>query len=283
MRRTPYQAIAAIMVMFLTFLTLMGFLLLAVGSQQIISFYESKPQAIIFFKDGTKEDDITAIQSALTQTGRVTGIQFVSKDEALENYREKNKDKPALLELVTANILPASLEVSTVLPSDLKPIAEMLQKEPVIEEIVIPEDVIQSLTKATAVIRWTGGGAVVFLITFALLITVMIIGFKIRIKRNEIAIMRLLGASTWFIRAPFLLEGITYGVIGAVSAWIVTYLLMWYFNPYLEFYLEGIPSNVITLPIPPLFMLGLLIVALIVALVIGGVGSMLAVRRHLKS
>lgn len=283
MRRTPYQALAACMVMFLTFLTFIGFLLLTFGSQKIISYYESKPQAIIFFKDGTKDTDITAIQNALVKTGRVTSTQFVSKEEALQNYRDKNKDKPALLELVTANILPASLEVSTLTPADLSPIAEMLKNEPVIEEIVIPKDVIQSLTKATAVIRWTGGGVVVFLIGFALIITVMIIGFKIRIKRNEIAIMRLLGASTWFIRAPFLLEGIAYGVIGAFSAWVIVYGLVWYFNPYLEFYLEGIPSNVITLPVPPLFMLGLLFIALFTAVLIGGLGSYVAVKRHLKS
>lgn len=283
MRRTPYQALAAVMVMFLTFLTLMGFLILAIGSQRIIGYYESKPQAIVFFKDGTKEDDIQAIENALTQTGRVTSLRFVTKEEALESYREKNKDKPALLELVTANILPASLEISTQTPSDLAPLAGMLKKEPVIEEIVIPEDVIQSLTKATTVIRWTGGGAVLFLVGFAILITVMIIGFKIRIKRNEIAIMRLLGASTWFIRAPFILEGITYGVLGAIAAWIVSYGALWYFNPYLEFYLNGIPSNVVTLPVPPLFMLALLCLGLLAAVIIGSSGSYLAVRRHLKS
>ena len=131
-RRTPYQALAASMVMFLTFLTLSGFLLLAICSQQVLRYYESKPQAIAFFKDGTTESDIQAIKNALNQTGKVTGQKFVSKDDALQIYRQRNQNNPLLLELVTANILPASLEISTQTPEDLKPIAEIVNMEPVL-------------------------------------------------------------------------------------------------------------------------------------------------------
>src|SRR3989344_706184 len=183
------------MVMFLTFLTLSSFSILALGSHQIWRFYESKPQAIAFFKGGTTETDIQAIQNALSQTGKITQFKYVAKEEALEIYRERNKSNPTLLELVTANILPASLEISTQTPDDLKPIAEIVKREPVVEEVVFPEDVVQTLTSFTKVIRVTGGTIVGFLMVFATLVILMIIGFKIRLKRNEIEIMRLLGAS----------------------------------------------------------------------------------------
>lgn len=277
-RRTPYQALAASMVMFLTFLTLLLFLLLALGSQEILKYYESKPQVIAFFKDNTTESDIRAIEGALNQSGRVSTLKYVSKEEALKIYQERNKNNPALLELVTANILPASLEISTISPQDLSTIAEIIKKEPVIEDVVYPEDVIQALTRGTGVVRTVGLIAVTFLIIFAFLVILMIIGFKIRLKRGEIEIMKLLGASTWFIKAPFIIEGITYGVAGAILAWIISYTLVWYFTPFIQ----GFLGEITLLPVSPIVMLSLLLVTISIATIIGGLGSFGAVRRYLR-
>lgn len=279
-RRTPYQALAASMIMFLTFLTLSIFLILALGSREIIRFYESKPQAIAFFKDGTTDSDIKTIQNALDLTGRVTGFKYVSKEEALQIYRDRNKDNPMLLELVTANILPASLEISTLAPEDLKQIAEVVKQEPVVEDVVFPEDVVASLTQATGLIRVVGGGVTGFLIAFSTLIIVLIVGFKIRIKREEIEIMKLLGASTWFIRMPYILEGITYTLIGAFAGWLLSFFTVWYFEPLLVRSLGEAAGRL--LPISPLFAGGLLGVEVLLAILVGGIGSMVAVRRYLN-
>lgn len=277
-RRTPYQALAVSMIMFLTFLTLMIFMIVAIGSQKILQYYESKPQAIAFFKDGATEQDIRVIENALVQTGRVTNLKFVSKEQALEIYKDRNKNNPTLLELVTANILPASLEISTTSPKDLEPIAQILEREPVIEEVAVPEDVIKSLTDATGFVRFMGVIVVGFLLVFSLLVLLMVIGFKIRVKRNEIEIMKLLGASTWFIRSPFLLEGITYCFVGAVLGWAGSILAIWYITPFMEQPL----SEVKILPVSPLLYLTLLGVATVAAVVIGFIGSYGAVRRYLK-
>lgn len=277
-RRTPYQALTASMVMFLTFLALTLFLILAVLSQKVLTYYESKPQAIAFFKDNTPNTDIETIKNALIQTGKVTSLKYVSKEEALNIYKERNKDKPALLELVSANILPASLEISTLSPSDLGPIAEILRKEPVIEEVVYPEDVVKSLSNATRLIRYVGAGVVSFLIMFSTLIILTIIGFKLRLRRKEIEIMRLLGASTWFIRLPFIAEGVLYGVVGAFFAWSVTYITIWYFTPFIPNSIQDLKI----LPISPLLMLSLLGIEIIVAFLIGVIGSFGAVRRYLN-
>lgn len=282
-RRTPYQALAATMAMFLAFLAFSSFLLLAMGSQKVLRFYESKPQTIAFFKDGTKDEDVKAIQEALNSTGRVTKFKYVSKNEALNIYRERNKNNPMLLELVTANILPASLEISAQTPEDLKPIADVLRKEPVVEEVVFPEDVVAQLAQATKFIRTIGGSVVGFLITFSTIIIVMIIGFKIRIKREEIETMKLLGASTWFIRMPFIVEGMIYTLIGATLGWIANYFMLWYFEPILTNAnnLFSFEIGQIILPVSPVFMLELLLVQVVVALVVGGIGSLFAVRRYL--
>lgn len=277
-RRTPFQAIAASMVMFLTFFALLTFLILALGSQASLKYFESKPQVIVFFKEGTTSQDVDAIQNALESETRVVGTKYVSKDDALQIYRDKNKSDPALLELVTANILPASLEISTQNPEDLAPVADILKKEPVVSEVIVPEDVVATLTSLTRIIRVVGGTTVGFLMVFATLVIIMIIGFKIRLRRGEIEIMRLLGASPSFIRNPFILEGIFYGLTGAFLSWLISYALLWYFTPFLQGYLGEIKL----LPVNPLIMLTLLGASLGLAIVVGGLGSMAAVRRYLK-
>lgn len=278
MRRTPFQALAASMVMFLTFLALQIFVILAAGSQESLRYFESKPQVIIFFKEGTTSQDVSAIENALRQEGKVTKTKFVSKDMALQIYREKNKNDPMLLELVTASILPASLEISTQSPQDLAPVAEILKKEPVVSDVIVPEDLVATLTSVTQIIRVVGGATVAFLMIFATLVIIMIIGFKIRLKRTEIEIMRLLGANSSFIRNPFILEGLFYGIAGTTLAWMISYILLWYFTPFLQGYL----GEVRLLPVNPLFMLALLGGSLTVACFVGGLGSFAAVRRYLK-
>lgn len=277
-RRTPFQAAAASMVMFLTFFVLVSFLILGAGSQETLKYFESKPQAIAFFKEGTTPQDVSAIENALKAENRVSKTVFVSKEEALKKYQEANKDQPLLTELVNASILPASLEISTKSPEDLSVIADILAKEPVVEQVFLPKDVIKNLTSVSRIIRTVGISVVGFLLVFSTLVIVMIIGFKIRLRRTEIEIMRLLGASPSFIRNPFLLEGIFYGVCGAIIAWGVSYALLWYFTPFLQGYL----GEVKLLPVNPIFMLELLGASLILATVVGAIGSSLAVRRYLK-
>ncbi|MBI4035451.1 FtsX-like permease family protein, partial [Candidatus Daviesbacteria bacterium] len=145
-------------------------------------------------------------------------------------------------------------------------------------EVIVPEDVVKTLTSVTKIIRIVGAVVVSFLTIFATLVILMIIGFKIRLRRGEIEIMRLIGASSSFIRNPYVLEGMFYGVVGAASAWVIVYLLLWYFTPFLQIYL----GEVKLVPVSPILMLILLGASLAVACIIGGLGSIGAVRRYLK-
>ncbi len=277
-RRTPFQAMAAVMVMFLTFFALIAFILVAAGSQITLKYFENRPQAIAFFKEGTTDQDIQLLQNTLNQDTRVSETVYVTKEDAFQKYQLDNKAEPGLTELVTASMLPASLEISTNSPSDLATVAQLLNKEPVVEQVYIPKDVIQNLVSFTTVVRVVGSGVVGFLMIFSTLVILMIIGFKIRLRRNEIEIMRLLGASPSFIRNPFIFEGIFYALFGGVLSWAIIWGLLWYFTPFLQGYL----GEVQLLPVNPIFMLGLLGSVFLVSLIIGGLGSISAVRRYLK-
>src|SRR3990167_1372911 len=126
-RRSPYQAFAAIFVMTLTFLFISFFTFLLYGSTKAISYFESRPQVTAFFKNEVKQADIDNLKESLMATNKISSIKFVSKVDALKIYKEQNKDDPLLLELVTADILPASLEISTVKIEDLSQIYNMLK------------------------------------------------------------------------------------------------------------------------------------------------------------
>ena len=277
-RRSPFQAIAASLVMFLTFFALLYSLLLASASQVALKSFESKPQVIAFFKDGTTQEDIMAIQNALGSQPSVSQSHYVSKEDALEIYRDRNKNDPALLELVTANILPASLEVSTKNPQDLKLVADILKREPVVDDVIFPEDVIYPLISVTKFVRVMGSSAVAFLLFYALIMIAMLISFKIRLKREEIEIMRLVGASNWYIRGPYIVEGGLYGLIAALFALVVFYPLVYAISGTLT---RLVPeTNIFRYFLQHSWQVVLMMI--VAGLALGILSSLIAIRKHLK-
>lgn len=278
-RRSPYQAAAAVAIMMLTFFIASIFILIAAGSERILYYFETRPQATAFFKDETEMTQIDNLEAKLAASGKVKEMKFVTKEEALAIYREQNKDDPLLLEMVTANILPASLEVSAVDIAYLGEVAEIMRQEPGVEEVIFQEEVVEALKNWTSSLRKIGAGLIIFLGLVSFLIILVIIGMRVAARREEIEILQLIGASSWYIRAPFIFEGIFYGVVGAFFAWGTSYLLLLYATPLLVSFLAGIPL----LPVPILFMLALLGGEILAGVLIGILGSFIAVRRYLHS
>lgn len=277
-RRAPYQALAAVSIMVLTFFVATLTVLVAAGSDKILRYFETRPQITTFFKDEVKTEEIDSLKAKLNQTGKIKEIRFVSKEEALSIYKEQNKTDPLLLEMVTANILPASLEISTTNISFLPEIAQILKVEPTIEEVIFQEDVVKSLKNWTDAVRKIGIGLTGFLGLVSFLIILIIIGMKIALRKDEIEILRLVGANNWYIRAPFILEGIFYGSLGAFLAWGLSLILILYSTPLLVNFLAGISL----FPIPILFLLTILGVEIMLGIILGTLGSLWAVRRYLK-
>ena len=277
-RRSPYQAFAAILIMTLTFLVISFFTFILVGASSIVNYFESKPTLTAFFKNEAKEEEIKALEESIKATDKVASVKFVSKKEALQIYREQNKDDPLLLDLVTEDILPASLEISAVKIEDLSDIHDTLKGYPIVSEIIYQKDIVSALTSWTNALRKIGIAIIAILALVSIFIMGVITGVKISQKKEDIEIMKLIGASSWYIRWPFILEGVFYGVVGAFLGWGIASLSLWYSGPYLEFFLKGIPI----FPISFIFLLGLLGMELIIAVVLGAFSSFAAVLRYLK-
>ncbi|MBI2617209.1 ABC transporter permease [Candidatus Gottesmanbacteria bacterium] len=290
-RRTPYQTLAAIFMIAITLFVLSIFLLIAAISSAVISYFESKPQITVFFQETVDKSQIDAISGRLQGTGKVASLIYVSKDEALKIYQEQNKNDPLLLEMVTADILPESIEVSTYSPSQLTEIAEILKSEKGIDEVVFQKDVVDTLISWTSTIRKMGIVFLVFLLAATFFILLTSIGMKIANRKDEIEILKLVGATPWYIRRPFIAEGLAYGVMGAFISWIIASGIVLYAQPYMTSFLQGIPPlalfSISTFSFhiwPPniYLFLGLFLTLELAGITIGLLGSLLAVSRYMK-
>ena len=279
-RRTPYQALVAVCIMSLTFLAISVFAFIVFGSSVVIQYFESKPQVTAFFKDEAKQEEIDSLKQALSQTGKVSKIRFVSKKEALKIYKQQNKEDPLLLDLVTEDILPASLEISTTNIEDMGAVSDMLKNSPSVSEVIYQKDVVATLTKWTNAIRIIGITLITILALVSIFIMMTVIGFKVSQKREEIEIMKLLSATNWYIRWPFILEGVFYGVIGTIIGWGSAMLGLIYAPETVKLFLSSL--NISFESISIVFFLQLLAGELFIAIIIGMIASSVAVLRYLK-
>lgn len=286
-RRSPNQALAATLTMFLMFLVGGVFFLASLASVSILGFFEGKPQITVFFAPKAGQTEADNLKKKLEATGKVASTKFVSKDEALAIYREQNKNDPLLLEMVTADILPASLEVSANDPKYLAELAPVIQGTEGVDEVVYQRDVVDSLLAWTNAIRIVGGVLALLLALDSLLIIGTVIAMKVALKRDEIEILTLVGASPWAIRAPFLVEGGTYGAFGAALASLILIGVVIWLRPFLYAFLGMIPVlHALLLSVTsPIFLIsagGFFVGTIVLGFILGAVGSWTALIRYLR-
>jgi len=235
LRRSPFQSLAAILVMWLNFLAATILLVLIFVFSSLLNYFETRPEVTAFLKDKVSQAQVEQMRQQLSQFEGVKEVRFVSKEEALRIYREQNKDNPLLLEMVSAEILPASLEISAISPEYLTKVADFLkEKKDLVEEVVFQRDVVERLSFWIRTIRNGGLATVGFLSFVSLVVIMVIIGMKIAAHRDEISILRSLGASHCYIQTPFLLEGVIYGLIGALLGALLVFGAVFYWRSQIE-------------------------------------------------
>lgn len=279
-RRSPFQNLTAIMTTTLTLLVVSIFSLLSIGSIKVLEYFESAPQVIAFFKPGEDLSDIQIanIRAQLDKTGKVNEFRYVSTREAEAIYKEKNKDNPLLLELVDYNILPASIEISANDLKDLKELNNLLQAQEGVDEVIYYEDIVTNLSRWISSVKKLGAGMIAYLTLESVLVIIVIIGMQIASRKEEIEILKLIGATNWFIRKPFLITAMAYGLTGGFLAWSMSYLLLLYSTPFLAEWLGDIPLLPISLGVLLLLFFG----EIVLGMIIGIIGGLLATHRFLK-
>jgi len=241
-KRAPYQSLASLLILFFTLTLALFFFNLTSFFYGILTYVETRPQVIVYFDVNAKEKDIMTVKKELDASGKTTSVNYVSQKEALKIYRELNKDNPLLLEMVSADILPASLEVFAKEPEYLSEIASFLKEKPITDEVSYQQDIVDRLLTLTEILRKISIAIFTLLITITIVVLMTTTAFKIALKKDEIELMQLIGATKWYVRKPFLIEGAIFGFFaGTVSFCLLlgTYL---YFKPFISSYLLGIPN-----------------------------------------
>jgi cell division transport system permease protein len=287
-KRSPFQALAALFVLTLTFFVGTMLAVLVYSSANLLAYFETRPQIIAFLKDEITPEQVSALQNRLTGDVRIKDVRYVSKEEALEIYKQATSDNPLLSELVSPTIFPASLEFSV---SDLRFAQEVInevKKEGIVDSVGFTaslggektlEDVVGRLRTLTLYLRIGGGIFVGVLAGTSLLVLLVITGMRITTRRGEIEILDLIGATPAFIRSPIILEALIYSSVGAFVGWLLAFLIWLYATPSLVAYFGDIPI----LPKGTLNLFGLFAIILVGELLLGvGLalsGSYLAVSR----
>ncbi|MDO8452264.1 MAG: permease-like cell division protein FtsX [bacterium] len=290
-RRAPYQALAAIATMVFTFFVATVLAVLAYASTATLKYFETRPQVIAFLKDDITADQISSLQRKLEEDVRLKNVKYVTKDQALKIYKEATSDNPELSALVSPKVFPASLEFTVIDLSFTENVLKEIEGEPVIKQVVFTaslgdtknySEVIQNLQRVTYYIRVGGASILLFLLASSLLVLLVIIGMRISSRREEIEILQLIGATPGFIRMPFVIEGIFYSIGGAFVGWVTSSLLLIYLIPFASKYFGEItifPESATGL----LFLFGIILGAeILLGIILGTTGSLIAIKRYLK-
>ena len=277
-RRSPYQSILTIFLLTITFFIAYCFSLLTVGSEKILSFFVTHPQVIAFMKLDSTTDDLNRISKKMQSKEYVKDVKVVTQQEALKIYQQENQDDPLLLELVTEEILPASIEVAAADAKSLEAIKSDLSSESTVEDVALQEDVIDNLVRWTNAMRLIGLFLLIALTVASFLMIMTTISMKISAKRKNIQIMKFVGANNSYISRPYLLEAIITSSVANILSFAIYFAMILYANPWLKNFLTGI----IDFPIPWQFYAYQFGGGLVLAILLGTVASYSAVARMLK-
>ncbi|MDH7476694.1 MAG: permease-like cell division protein FtsX [Microgenomates group bacterium] len=289
-RRTPYQSLANFLVLFFNLFLSLIIIFLLCFLYGLLNYVESRPQVTVYFKTETAESDIFKLRDTLMNSGKVESIKYISQEEAFNIYKELNKDNPLLLEMVSADILPASLEIYAKKPLYLPEIAEFLKKQPGVDEVNFQKVIIDRLLTLTNIIKKSSFVFFGFLVFITIIILMTITNFKVALKKDEIELLRLLGADGFYIKKPFINEAIFFGFFSSLTAFLIFDAIIFYLNPFMNSYLKGINSLVLNFefyklvvwPINWQFLLIIFSLTTFFGIIISIAASLIAIEKYIK-
>lgn len=283
--RNGYLSIAVIFIIILTVLIFTSLVLINVVGNAALKNLEEKVDISVYLKNSANDSDIEEVKSKIEELGEVKQVEYISRDEALKNFKQEYEDndiiKESLAEL-EINPLPPTFNIKANALDQYQSIVQFLEqnKGEVINKINYDQnkDVINRLHTIIEASKKVGVVLGIVVGAIAILITFNTIRLTIYSHRQEIEIMRLVGASNWYIRMPFIIEGIIYGVCGVVAALIILYPLLDWFSPRVGGFIPGsdvmgyFRDNMATI----------ILLQLAVGVGLGVLSSGIAVRRYLK-
>lgn len=278
LRRNNWMSVASIGTVAVSLFIFGMFLMMVMNMNKLAENMESQVQINVYLLDKVDREQARDIEKDLKEIEGVESVGFVTKDEAMERFKDRLGDQRTLLDaLDETNPLPDSFEVTVTNPDLVKPAAEKMEKIDGVECAKYGQDVMEHLFEITRLLR-IFGFTLMLVLAFA---TLFIISNTIRLtvfaRRKEIAIMKYVGATDWFIRWPFVMEGMVLGLFGSIIAAMVlrtAYTAM----------AEKVYETLAFFPLIPEqpFLTYITIVVVISGMVVGAIGSAVSIKKFLK-
>jgi cell division transport system permease protein len=274
------MSVASTLTVALMLLLFAFFLMTDRGLQAAVGILESKVELVVYLEDSALPSEILALRERISRDPAVSEVLFVTKEEALERLKEIAARRPdlAIETDIGSNPLPASLEIKLASAQESRRVAAGLREEVgrgVVYDVVDNPAVVDQLLTITRFLR-IGGVVVLAMIMFvALFVIVNTIRIAVHARRDEIEIMKLVGATDWFVRWPFILEGMLVGAFGATVALAVVAAAAGPVSSALVSFLD------IQVSLEPNLMAQLAGGILGFALLVGAGGATLSLRTHL--
>ena len=283
--RNGWLSTATILVMTLALFVIGGLMLAGVLSQVVLGELENKIDIAVYFYPNSSEVDIFNVKDSIAALPDVKEVTYISQEQALFEFKDRHKTDQVILgslEELDGNPLEATINIKAKDPSKLAGLANFIKdkKYPIVDKINYFENqvVIDKLSNIMSSVRNTGLGIILVLALVAVLVAFNTVRIAIWSSREEINIMRLVGASSWFVRGPFIFEGVIHGITSGGLASLLFYPSLWVLSPKL---LVVVPSIDLYLYFQNNFLqfAGILMG---IGVVLGVFSSFIAIRKYLR-
>lgn len=284
--RNYWLSTATVAVMSLALIVIGGVTLFNVMTQAVVANLENRVDISVYFNRDVDETKILSVREELVGLEEVKNIDYVSQDEAVRRFQERHKDNAVLLQSLQeldTNPLEPSLNIKAHYASQYESIANYLNQDRfqgLIEKINYKQnkEIIEKLTHLTGNIQ--NGG---LLISFVLAVIAILVSFNtIRLTmytwRDEISVMRFVGAGNWYIRGPFMVEGIIYGIVSGLITLFVLYPVLYILSPKVTRFLPEVDL----LYFYQANFWGFLLLLVGIGIILGAFSSFIAIRRYLR-
>lgn len=277
-KRNIWMTLASIFTVVLSLFILGFFSIVILNLNKMADTLESQVQISVYLKDDLSQEEIDETKETLSKIEGLQDIKFTTREEAMKNFKERLGDQQFLLDaLDDTNPLPNSFSLTVTSPQQVKTIADTAAALDSVESASYSQDIINHLFNLTHLIRLIGVALIILLTGAAIFIISNTIRLTVFARRKEIAIMKYVGATDWFIRWPFLLEGICLGFIGGGLATIFLYIV---YNQVTQEIYEAMAFFPLIPQHPFINYISLAI--LVAGIIIGALGSTISLKRFLK-
>ncbi len=274
----------AILVMAL--LVFNGLLVFGVISDAAVASLEDKIDISVYFNAAASEDNILELEKALESLTEVKSVEYISQEKALTIFKDRHQDDATVTQALNelqVNPLLASLNIKANSPSHYQTIAGYLENEnlkALIEKVTYGENrlAIDRLARIVDTLKTGGWTTTLFLAAIGILVTFNTIRLAIYSNREELGIMRLVGASNKFINGPYIVTGVLYGILGAAISLLLTLPVIGFASPYFSAFIPELSLSAYFIAHLPGFMFQ----NLIFGVGLGAISAAVAVRRYLK-